>query len=492
MKLFYKLLLILFTSNYILGQENTNVDTNYLSPSWMSQDLNTKIFSNGDSLKFIDSKKIDEKNPFTYYSKPAYTIKKINGRDCFFYNFNAIQDKRGLAPKGQILPSANDYINLRNKGTHFEIISIKSAKNNNIFLFDTIGYYFDYYEKFSDGSQFYWIKNKNIVDDAEAAKFFIADNNKYTVQIFSQSSSNSLPVRCIEDLSESIKTKTYDYTLLMPIETKKVISRINELFKFTNINFNVQIDFNKEGQNTSKIIDYQPNSLNTQINLLNTFLSKIEKPLYQGQNLMAKTTLKIKLETEKIDVWSEKFEYSFNNDAQKFNTLNSTLTQLLYQAQSKLFSPKVEAYNRKLIINDSIYNSNEKNYLKGIKSRGVLFSAYSIIPGLGILKVDPIRKLKDGVKMMHFPIPLGIVSLSSFIYSSILYNDYRNSSDFSSSKFKQANTYHKVFLTTVTAYTILGLIDFTMTFRIGIKNNKLTRAINNEIKNNYNEGLLLN
>ena len=486
MKHFYISFSILFIANTVFSQGKTNVDTSYFKPNLAETILTNLKYRNGDNI--IISKNQNEWNLNNEKNIPTVFINGTGKNLEYYYNYRAVKDERNIFPFGYRQPTFNEIDSslflIETKNFTYSTFKLKftygSIDENGIIPSESDNVYFWVNNKFKDNIE-YW----NTLRLKKNDMFFVKE-------LSPDLKVNGHVVRAIEDLSELIKIKTYDYKLLMPNETKKVISKINELFQFTNFDFKVNIDFNNEGKNVSKISDYNTNNLNTQLILLNTFLNKIEKPLYHGQNVIAKSTLKIKFENKKNDIRSANYKYTFDSDVKKLNKLNLNLTKLLNDAQLKLFSPKVEAYSQKLIVNDSLYNSYDKKYLKGIKSRGILFSTYSIIPGLGVLNVDPIRKLNVGTKMIHFSIPLGILSLGSIIYSSILYNDYRTSSDFSTSKFKQANTFHKVFLTTATAYTILGLIDFTMTFSIGMKNNKLTRAINNEINNNYNGGLLLN
>lgn len=479
---YFYILISFFIIDISFSQEITNVDTDYLKPGISDSMLKNLIFRNGDKINVCKNE--EEWNLANEKNKPSVYIYQNE----FYYNYNAIKDQRNIFPIGTRLPYAKelDIKYFVNKSGNL-IDTYGSIDPNGIVKAEKENVYFWVADKYNGDLEFWnTIRFKKVDTYFGFEKEFSPDLKV-----------SGFVVRPVEDLLESIKTKSYNYKLLMPIETKKTISKVNELFNSTksrnSSSFILQFEFTKEGENLSKIIDFKTNKLilNNQFNFLNSYLTKIEKPIYLGQNVMAKSTMKVKIENKQIHVNKRKFEYSFEEDVKKLNKLNPNLSELLREAQSKLFVPKVEAFNYNLIIDDSIKNNTEKNYLIGIKSRGILYSAYSIIPGLGILNVDPTRKKTVGMKMIHLSIPIGIVSIGSMMYSSILYKDYRSSSDFSTSKFKQANTYHKVFLTTATAYALLGLIDFTMTFRVGVKNNKFTRRIKNEIKNNYNGGLLL-
>ena len=130
--------------------------------------------------------------------------------------------------------------------------------------------------------------------------------------------------------------------------------------------------------------------------------------------------------------------------------------------------------------------------ITSFNSRYIQNTFYAFLPGLGVLHAEPSRKKIPGIKMIHISIPIGIISLASYFYYSSQYNQYLKSSNFSTDTYRSANNAHKVFLTTATAYALLGLIDFSTTINIGRKNKKLAKRINEEINKNYNGGLLLN
>lgn len=84
---------------------------------WMTKNLRTKTFQNGDSIKFVSNSDdwvlVNEKNI------PAYCFKdfdSINEYDHgFYYNYSAINDARRLAPKGWRINTKKDWESIQKK-----------------------------------------------------------------------------------------------------------------------------------------------------------------------------------------------------------------------------------------------------------------------------------------------------------------------------------------------------------------------------------------
>ncbi len=82
--------------------------------TWMSENLNVATFRNGDKIQEVTSrpawiKAYEEKKPaWCYYEFKAENGKKYGK----LYNWFAVQDKRGLAPKGWQVSTSEDWAEL--------------------------------------------------------------------------------------------------------------------------------------------------------------------------------------------------------------------------------------------------------------------------------------------------------------------------------------------------------------------------------------------
>lgn len=472
----------------------TNVDTNYLKPNLMLNNLSTKVFNNGDSIFYVKNYK--EPNLFNDINKPAFTIVNNSGVDYFFYNYRTIIDKRGIIPKGLKIPTIND----------LNYLKISLLKNTLSFKF--IGYIDDGgYNKEDGKTQHFWFKNQLSPD--ERTKIFIVkkDSNTFFLDTNMIYKNWGLPIRCIEDLSESIKTNTYDYKLLMPYDYKILKSKIFSLFPFNSdikngdkIEIASNINFTSFGENASIITKFKSSffdkekELNHKNNLQNLLNTTLPKPIYRGQNVISTSELKYDIvfyKKKEYDLYSY-FKDDYQERVKLFNSISSSLNKDIINAKELGLNPKIEYKSKVIFINNQKVDSISEYVLSSVKSDNFRYNLLCIIPGLGIINAEPNRKRIPGIKLFHISIPLGALSLGSLIYSSVVYNNYRNSKDFPETKYKLANTFHKVFLSTAATYSLLGLIDFSMTFKLSLKNKKLVNRINNEIQNKHNGALLLN
>jgi uncharacterized protein (TIGR02145 family) len=88
---------------------------------WMAEDLEVKHYNNGDPIDFIKcDRNFDKQKSENWNStkEGAYTIAYKPSRDCFVkngrnslinYNWYAVNDDRGLAPKGWHIPSKQEF-----------------------------------------------------------------------------------------------------------------------------------------------------------------------------------------------------------------------------------------------------------------------------------------------------------------------------------------------------------------------------------------------
>lgn len=79
---------------------------------WMAENLRTSVYRNGDRIRRINSKKEwanqPEKGAWCYYNNNE-GHNKIYGK---LYNFYAVEDPRGIAPKGWHVPDYSDIVEL--------------------------------------------------------------------------------------------------------------------------------------------------------------------------------------------------------------------------------------------------------------------------------------------------------------------------------------------------------------------------------------------
>jgi len=117
-----KLILLYYslTSLTLIGQIDLDNYGNYLDPveigqqTWMATNLNTDKFTNGDLIPEAKSEKAwieacTKKQPAWCYFENKSKNGKIYGK---LYNWYAVNDPRGLAPKGWRIPTAEDVENL--------------------------------------------------------------------------------------------------------------------------------------------------------------------------------------------------------------------------------------------------------------------------------------------------------------------------------------------------------------------------------------------
>jgi uncharacterized protein (TIGR02145 family) len=101
---------------------------------WMSKNLAVSFFSNGDPIP--EARTDEDWNMAGVNHKPAwcyYGNKKVNGRKYGkLYNWYAVQDSRGLAPKGWHIPSDSEWDIL--------VESIKGDSSAGVFLKSKFGW----------------------------------------------------------------------------------------------------------------------------------------------------------------------------------------------------------------------------------------------------------------------------------------------------------------------------------------------------------------
>jgi hypothetical protein len=101
-----------------LDEEISNLNKKAISigrQQWDYQDLNTRVFANGDSIYKAVSitdfiQKGQEKKPAFYH---VSYIPNTQSKTQLLYNWYAVNDPRGLAPAGWVIPSEEDFMQLK-------------------------------------------------------------------------------------------------------------------------------------------------------------------------------------------------------------------------------------------------------------------------------------------------------------------------------------------------------------------------------------------
>jgi uncharacterized protein (TIGR02145 family) len=96
------------------NKENTYKTVVIGDQTWMAENLSVSTFRNGDTIQ--EMKTLDEWKMAAKQRKPAwcyYNNDASNGTKYGkLYNFFAVSDPRGLAPKGWHIPTGNDWVKL--------------------------------------------------------------------------------------------------------------------------------------------------------------------------------------------------------------------------------------------------------------------------------------------------------------------------------------------------------------------------------------------
>lgn len=121
-KIIFKLFFYSFLLNSLtLMSQTKDVDNNEYQfiqigdKNWSTSNLKTTHFANGDKIPFASNDSLW----FLYYEKkiPAYCYMLRDAKNKsigLFYNYYALIDKRGIAPKNCIVADSSDYRNLIN------------------------------------------------------------------------------------------------------------------------------------------------------------------------------------------------------------------------------------------------------------------------------------------------------------------------------------------------------------------------------------------
>ncbi len=478
MKQFILSILILNISIYSYCQDSkfTNVDTNYIKPSWLKNNLDLLEFRNGESLTVCE-----DTNTWKFLNSKSNPSMVFVNKNEFYYNYNSIIDERKLCPNGYKIPEYKDF--LSTKLTFQQSGMLDNSDGALVVL-----------EK-SNNSSFFATKTQSTIDSIYYySSAHLYKDDSWHLEEWPVPKNSGLSVKCITDMDEIINDSIFNYKKLLPDVYEKLLFDLSKTARngFTEDDFVYQvkgsIDCNKTGDIKSSIIsddvifgELKKPELLADINSIMKDFDEV--PYYKGIIVMAHSDLSLTFKIETHDLPRLSFESS---------TLKNKNTNAIFYANENKF--KIRRYKETLKIedNENIFTS-ETIYVKSFKGRGPLYSIASVLPGLGLYSVTR-KGYKNAPKkaLLISSISLGAISIGSKIVSNIYYNRYKNDlfGTTTTENYKTANTFQKVFLTTGVGYCFLGAIDFTWTFSIGCKNKATQLRLNNQIKANPSNFIL--
>jgi uncharacterized protein (TIGR02145 family) len=124
------ILFLLFST--MLFSQNSNINSVKIgNVEWMKENLNVSTFANGDTI--MQATNVDDWKQASIEKKAAwcyYNFSEENGKKYGkLYNWYAVSDGRGLAPKGWKIPKESDYASLDVKYGYKAGIRLKSNSN---------------------------------------------------------------------------------------------------------------------------------------------------------------------------------------------------------------------------------------------------------------------------------------------------------------------------------------------------------------------------
>jgi hypothetical protein len=493
-------ILSLFLSSVSLAQNDgfTNIDLNYLKPNWTSQNLSVRNFRNG--LPIYEAKSIEEFDQIHRLKKkntPAFMVfENEYGQSEFYYNFYAIMDTNLLAPFGFKIPEIDDFKNLwSNKSSPIEA-GVGTRFNCSGYVDNTSGV------DIEDNRTYLWT-NELYKGDVEHGLAFLFNRDlgqveAYNLPMYKQ---YGLSVRCIEDLLVTIKDSIFEYKKLLPKEYNQTINGIfNELNKI----FNQDGDFivsAKGSMDCSKtgVVSFNLNSVEHMLgkgnedrirSIINSSFSQFNTvPYYKGNILAAHSDFKLifKQSINTSENWKT-FDYS----EVKSSTVDSVDKVNLDQAYQRGF--KYRSQNESIEVSDfgNILINEKSTRIEKFEAPWISNSMWCLLPGLGIKRItkDAVQNYNVfnwkmlGKTFLVSSISLGVISISSKIYSYVNYNRYKYDmfGSAAATNYKKANISQKIFLSSLGGYGLLGLLDFGFTFGIGVKNKAIAKDLNSAIQ----------
>jgi hypothetical protein len=483
---------ILISSSISINGQITNVILP--KPKIEEKNLSSLYFQNGEKIQVINESNTNFEDLWSKFSnKPIVLVTNSNE---YLYNYKAVNDPRNICPQGTRVLTRKDLINVNGKFNNYPTLN----RSNDLLFYKT--------KILNNNSD---CENFNKLDIEPNEEGFIAlkgplssnsDHQKFMPVVgyylgvqnslnFSYLTYNQgFPVRCIEDhnYKEYFKNNHFLYCELAPNlcndlndQILKKVTNFKNLEQNEKLLFSCELIFDENGKNISILKTQQSKKNNSLQNELSSVVKSWDKFLFYD-DIKIKCSYEINLKLERLNDSKSKFENLYFSKLvdKKINNidLNSTYLKRAIDKDFK-FNYKTKSYYIELT------GTSQKNLvfnvINKVKGRGPVYSLLSIVPGLGQLKVkhDGYRK----VRLWHFSVPIGAISIASKLYSNYYYSKFGKDLNGSSAPtfFKNANLAQKVFVSSLGVYSFMSLIDFSITFTIGCKNKKLQHSVNKQI-----------
>ena len=177
--------------------------------TWFAQNLSSDKFLNGDPIP--KSKNLQDWVSRGEKGTPAWAyfdFKDENEHMGKYYNWYAVSDKRGLAPKGWHVPGETEWLEMLGSvgGTYQAGKALKSAKgwknggngdNSSGFNGEPTGFCtFSGSFDFTDSHAFWWMNVEDDASNASVMQLVFADNIAGRYPFFK---SNGHTIRCVKD-----------------------------------------------------------------------------------------------------------------------------------------------------------------------------------------------------------------------------------------------------------------------------------------------------
>ena len=217
--LFFGLVLVLGALYFLTYYEYQAVEY-----EWMVQNLNEELYRNGDTIPEVKDPKKWEKlktGAWCYYDNEP----KNGGEYGKLYNWYAVNDPRGIAPKGWRIPTQKEFEALIKEVTNnSEILRQMTGGNNNIekgFALllaggrDTSGYFYDL-----DYVPYFWSSTEY---DSINATHMVLPYHESNVSISYKNKGYGFSVRCFREKKKQ--------SFLQSDLVKKVSEKVQQFFK---------------------------------------------------------------------------------------------------------------------------------------------------------------------------------------------------------------------------------------------------------------------
>lgn len=482
------------------SQDRNNVYSNVELNPLQNKYLDVTSFRNGDPLEISFNDTITWKTLQSKKNTPAVFVSKKGEH---FYNYFAISDRRGLCPYGFRVPSFDEIYSL-----NIDLIN-ESNKTENSDLRIKIEPY-GYLDN-TNGSIILQNPTKSVflgtIDKGnEQNYFFVAHlfkNKNTTTDKLEFPTNAGLPIRCLLNISEVIKDSVFDYKKLLPNEYKEFIISV----------FNDQRIKNKEGFTltlSGEISSFTNGIISTNLLITSNESNKTSKkevlgkketallaqPIYRGQFLNSSSDVNVEMKL-------------ISNEQQVTKFLSWDLldneSDIDYDSLRYAWS---NGFKYLPVVSEASITENGENIfiqknkkVKKFQSSGLLPALGSILPGLGtgilikdvninlfehnniyVQNFKKRRKIRNG--LLASSISLGLISIVSKVYSNYQYTFYKRDvfAPKAEDYYSRANAFQKVFLSSLGAYAVLGVIDFSICFKIGGENKKYERGLNKALR----------